>query len=508
MSKQGKPFPEAPGVPTATLLTRGLAMLAGIVLLSCISDYTDSYKLRKVEAFSPTPTENTIGECADKIDNDANGLVDCDDPACSIFQACQAVNNSETAENTLVRCSDGKDNDTNGQTDCDDARCKSFQKCQPPILVENTNALCSDKIDNNANGQIDCADAQCQALKLCNPDALAENTVILCSDKADNNADGKIDCADPQCQTLKLCSSDAPVENTLALCTDKADNNGNGKIDCADADCAGFSACQPPVENTPALCKDGKDNDGDGITDCKDSDCENFTICQPAENTTLLCKDGLDNDADGLIDCKDPNCKDLFTCSVPDQDTVLILGYKTKGKLSPAIDATKPPMNLTWYFNGGDVGAVPDPGAKGILPGKSEEVTTCNAEPKCRKLTFTTSWGIAFLLFLDNAGAQDTIDLSSWIGSALKFSIQSQAPDLRIKLESKHLADAVEIRLVDVGYDPAKTGWQNIVVPLLIWTSSQKLEFNRLPFSITKPEGAAGGTVFLENLRIEKEGVQ
>jgi hypothetical protein len=487
---------------------KGVLAVSGLLLLSCISDYKDSYKLRKVEAFSPAATENTLAECGDKADNDGNGLTDCDDPTCSIFQSCQAVNNSESAENTLVRCSDGIDNDTNGLVDCADPRCQAFQKCMAPVLAENTPVLCSDKVDNNANGQIDCADSQCQALKICNPDALVENTPQLCSDKVDNNANGQIDCADIQCQTLLICNSNAPVENTLALCSDKADNNGNGKVDCADADCAGFSACQPPVENTPALCKDGKDNDLDAITDCKDSDCENFLVCNPAENTTLLCKDGIDNDGDGATDCKDTNCKDLFTCSVPDQDTVLILAYKTTGKLTPARDATKPPMNLTWSFNGGDVGAVADPGAKGILAGRSEEVATCSAEPKCRKLTFTVSWGIAFLLFLDNAGVQDTVDLSSWIGSAIKFSIQSQMPDIRIKLESKHLADAVEIRLVDVGYDPTKTGWQNIVVPLLIWTSSQKLEFNRLPFSLTKPEGAPGGTVLLENLRIEKEGIQ
>ncbi|MDB5050877.1 MAG: Tryptophan synthase alpha chain [Fibrobacteres bacterium] len=486
------------------------ALLTGLLIPGCISDYKDSYKLRKVEAYIPTPVENTAETCADHADNDANGLVDCDDPACGFLSACQTVNNADNAENTLVRCSDGIDNDNNGQVDCADARCQAFQKCQAPVLAENTPALCGDKIDNDNNGKVDCADAQCQPLKICEPaPASLENTTVLCADRIDNDANGKIDCEDPACQTLKMCGAPVLVENTLSLCTDKIDNDANGKIDCADTTgCGSFTMCQRPVENTPALCTDSKDNDGDGLTDCKDSDCENFLVCHPAENTTLLCKDGLDNDSDGLIDCKDPNCKDLFTCSVPDQDTVLILGYKTKGKLTPSIDATKPPWNLTWYFNGGDVGAVADPGVKGILAGRSEEVTTCNLEPKCRKLTFTATWGIGFLLFINNAGLQDTVNLSSWIGSALKFSIQSQVPDLRIKIESKHLADAVEIRLIDVGYDATKTGWQNIVVPLLIWTSSQKLEFNRLPFSLTKPEGAAGGTVLLENLRFEKEGVQ
>lgn len=448
------------------------AALSASLLLGCISDYKDDYKLRKVAVFSPPPTENTLAACTDKVDNNNNSLVDCDDPGCSAFSQCQAINNAETAENTLLKCSDGIDNDGNGLTDCDDPRCNSFLKCQPaPAKVENNTVLCADNIDNDGNG--------------------------------------KIDCQDPGCQILKMCGAVVtPVENTVALCSDKVDNDGNGKIDCADTACAAINVCQHPVENTPTLCQDGKDNDGDGLTDCKDSDCENFLICHPAENTTLLCKDGIDNDGDGLIDCKDPNCADLFVCSVPDQDTVLILGYKTQGKLTPSIDATKPPLNLTWYYNGGDAGATDGTGIKGIAAGHSEEVTTCNLEPKCRLLTFTATWGIAFELFINGAGLQDTVNLSSWIGSSLKFSIKSQLPDLRIKIESKHLADAVEIQLPDVGYDPKKTGWQDIVVPLLTWTSSEKMQFNRLPFSITKPEGAAGGTVLIENIRFEKEGVK
>ena len=482
-------------------------LLAGALLAGCLSDYSESYKLKKEVPYKPLLKETSVSACKDKVDNDEDQLIDCDDPGCSIYQDCQTINNADNAENTLVRCSDGIDNDTNGLVDCDDSRCKSFQKCQPTVPVENTTVLCGDKVDNDANGKVDCADAQCLPLKICSPDIPVENTPALCSDKIDNDANGKIDCADPQCQTLKLCGSDTPVENTLALCTDKADNNANGKIDCADPDCAAFGICQPPVENTPVLCKDGKDNDLDGITDCKDSDCENFLVCNPAENTTILCKDGVDNDGDGAIDCKDTNCKDLFACSVPDQDTIFILGYKTTGKLTPSLDATKPPLNLTWYFNGGGVPATELLGAKGILAGYSEETNQCSAEPVCRKLTFSATWGIAFLIFMDNAGRQDTIDLSSYIGSSLKFSIKSQVPDLRIKLESKHMSDATEIRLTDVGYDPTKTTWQNLVIPLLVWTSSFKLESNRLPFSLTKPEGSAGGVVTLENIRFEKQGI-
>ena len=43
-------------------------------------------------------------DCADGVDNDGNGDVDCDDPACA--EACAEV------------CDDGIDNDEDGATMC------------------------------------------------------------------------------------------------------------------------------------------------------------------------------------------------------------------------------------------------------------------------------------------------------------------------------------------------------------------------------------------------------
>lgn len=332
-----------------------------------------------------------------------------------------------------------------------------------------------------------------------------ETTLQECSNGLDDDGDGPVDCADPGCGVYEMCfdSSGTNTENTLPRCQDGIDNDGNGLIDCADkAGCGAFKFCLPPVENTPELCLDGKDNDGDGFVDCKDSDCKAFSVCNPTENTLALCMDGKDNDGDALIDCRDPDCKDLYVCNFPAQDTVLILGYKTKGKLSPAIHALQPPRNLTWYYNGGDAIGADALGLKGIVPGHSEEATDCGQEPLCRKITFSDAWGMAFTIFMRNDGAQDTVDLSPWIASSLRFSIRSQVANLRLKIESKHAADAVEIPLSDIGFDPGKPGWQDLSVPLIQWLTMQKLSANRLPFSIWKPAGP-GGEVRVENIRLE-----
>lgn len=157
--------------------------------------------------------------CGDRLDNDSNGLTDCDDPACSGTAACSPP---------VEICGDGLDNDANGLTDCRDPACLGTASCPPPVVE-----VCGDGIDNDGNGLADCADPACSAFAMCLPED--------CSDAIDNNGDGLVDCADPACASTSKCLP-PPVE----ICDDGLDNDGNGRVDCADAKCASHSACAPP----------------------------------------------------------------------------------------------------------------------------------------------------------------------------------------------------------------------------------------------------------------------
>ena len=87
--------------------------------------------------------------CFDGIDNDRNGVTDCDDPGCEF--ACVERN-----------CQDGVDNDRDGKTDCDDEDCGRIEVCR-----------CDDGLDNDANGRIDCGDNTCSASATCDaPDGM------------------------------------------------------------------------------------------------------------------------------------------------------------------------------------------------------------------------------------------------------------------------------------------------------------------------------------------------
>ena len=80
---------------------------------------------------SPPPVEN----CVDGLDNDEDGLVDCDDPDCDTDPECQAPTLEEqpflVEQPVLIEiCSDGIDNDGDGKIDCKDKKdCKKDPVC-------------------------------------------------------------------------------------------------------------------------------------------------------------------------------------------------------------------------------------------------------------------------------------------------------------------------------------------------------------------------------------------
>ena len=57
--------------------------------------------------------------CDDGIDNDLDGLTDCDDPDCDFDLACAVPE----------VCDDGLDNDLDGATDCADSDCSAAPEC-------------------------------------------------------------------------------------------------------------------------------------------------------------------------------------------------------------------------------------------------------------------------------------------------------------------------------------------------------------------------------------------
>ena len=194
--------------------------------------------------------------CSDNLDEDQDGLYDCDDPDCAYDPAC-------VPEEV---CGNGFDDDGDGYIDCYDADCTYEAAC-----LYATEA-CNNGIDDDWDYLADCDDPDCVADAACLPDA------EVCDNNHDDDGDGAEDCDDPDCAAHVAC---APPET----CDNGADDDLDGYEDCDDPDCVNDPACLPTVET----CTNGIDDDGDGFTDCVDSDCWGDPHCS-------------DDDGDGLSD--------------------------------------------------------------------------------------------------------------------------------------------------------------------------------------------------------------
>ncbi|MEZ4468461.1 MAG: hypothetical protein R3F43_29500 [bacterium] len=194
----------------------------------------DGYAVRVVE-----PEDDTT--CADGIDNNGDGRVDADDPACTGSVRSEAVDPSCPKQS---ECADGADNDGDGLVDADDP------DCDP--------AGCADGCPSLATW-LD-----------------VEGPIPACADGVDNDGDGRVDRADPGCSDEADGDEADAIERADrdGVCDDGLDNDGDGLIDAEDPGCTDpDAALRYRFEAVPA-CADGEDNDADGHTDFGDDpDC-------------------------------------------------------------------------------------------------------------------------------------------------------------------------------------------------------------------------------------------
>ena len=269
-----------------------------------------------------TVYENTIMACSDGIDNDGNGLVDCEDPGCQTKRLDGTLGPAETVcateENNIYTCSDGKDNNGNGFIDCEDNSCKNTAVC---CVAQGKEGDCS---------------AEDKTSQECIEEALAS-----CSDGIDNDCNGHKDCDD------YACKKNSPVAAVIDYCKKiKCPGTISKEGDCSAED----KTSQECIKEALESCADGKDNDCNDYTDCGDFNCSKSAIgavkeyclivqgksssntespeykaakeffdksgvkAQQSEDTEDLCSDGIDNDWNGLTDCDEPGCKGFEHC--------------------------------------------------------------------------------------------------------------------------------------------------------------------------------------------------
>lgn len=166
--------------------------------------------------------------CDDGVDNNCDGVVDLEDPACVVPPQC-------------------------GNGDCDpgESPCSCPADCGMPV-----NENCFDGVDNDCDGMIDDDDRDCQIIE----------------GVTDTDKDGIDDDIDNCRDVRNSDQSDLDSDGEGDACDDDADGDGDLRLsDCDDLD---------PHKNSlmDEICGDGIDNDCDDHVDEDDADCGSLYV--------------------------------------------------------------------------------------------------------------------------------------------------------------------------------------------------------------------------------------
>ena len=232
--------------------------------------------------------------CGDGIDNNGDGLIDCEDPQCnptvidtvtySAPDNCPALNNGSIT--VIATGSDLEYSITNGIIYQDSPTFTGLFNGSFSVRVRNKITGCVVTYDNNP---IILIDPECGE---------------ICDDGIDNDGDGQIDCADGDCGTPTGIGEDhEDPNNCYALDNGNILMSGVGSNIQWSIDGGVTFQDDPSFDNLVA----GTYNlvAINSITGCQ---ANGPTVTLFNSPCTEICDDGIDNDGDGLIDCEDGNC--------------------------------------------------------------------------------------------------------------------------------------------------------------------------------------------------------
>ncbi len=303
--------------------------------------------------------------CGNGVDDNCNGLTDCQDPACFFDPSCQpnpdfplppdmaTADMSGGCQAQLENCTNGVDDNCDGLVDCQDPECAGAPNCGPP-----GREICNNGIDDDHNGLTDCQDPACANFPGCQPHMCDPNHVD-CTDPA---------CAkNPKCQDLrcmptvdfgtlqqhdstseKMVSTVGTMDVAITPCgpggggmvvtkfTVASDNTAvklsftqsmgadhvfglfrAGVLQGCAANPVGCYSPNPPgapMGSTTWVLDAGEYYLIVQAFTAQHQGTADVTLSTPSSKLKEICNNGIDDDGNGLIDCQDPACFNDPSC--------------------------------------------------------------------------------------------------------------------------------------------------------------------------------------------------
>jgi uncharacterized repeat protein (TIGR01451 family) len=214
-------------------------------------------------------------------------------------------------------CGSGVDEDQDGLTDCDDPQCVTTQACVDTDFD-------SDGVDNGDE-------------VLCGSNPLDFDDEPTADEIADPDTDGDINCVDgdddgdllSDTDEAALCPLDGNAKNNLNIKPGAAKICGNPSV--VDADCNGVpDSSEDACGGNEAICNNTFDDDTDGLVDCLDPDCIPAPACREVDFDMDTIPNGFEiacgsdplsaASMPGPGEADDPDQDDKPNCIDPDDD--------------------------------------------------------------------------------------------------------------------------------------------------------------------------------------------
>ncbi len=311
-------------------------------------------------------------KCANGIDDDGDGLVDCEDPVCTGEVQC-----------LIEVCDNGVDDDLDGLADCDDPGCAVA--CAP-------SEECGNGLDDDLDGAMDCHDTDCIGTTACSTASCIVNRYLGTLSRG-SFVTGSFDTTLTPHGFSTSCGGTGPdfvfafdlegpshvmvhmsqhgahalalaTDGYSALCVDGElaceppsgihlpltvtyPSLPSGRyyllVDAVTTDASGYGDVEVLVAGADdELCTNGIDDDGDGQTDCDDLECSQISFCTGES----LCHDDLDDDGDGWTDCADNDCIGSSACLSSACTADRFLGTLGETPLSALVDLAEGSRDL------------------------------------------------------------------------------------------------------------------------------------------------------------------